>query len=73
MRENKSLALRNFHSEAEYQSKKTNTSPEENTVFSYILNTKSAWKGAGEGEEEGGEGRRGEGNTHRRREPDTGI
>lgn len=57
MRENKSLALRNFHSEAEYQSKKTNTSREENTVFSYILNTKSAWKGAGEGEERGGEGR----------------
>lgn len=44
------LARLNFHSEGEYQTKKTNMRLEENTVFSYILNTNSAWKGAGEGE-----------------------
>lgn len=45
------LALHNFHSEAEYQTKKKNMRLEGNTVFSYILNTNSVWKGAGEGRE----------------------
>lgn len=45
------LALHSSHSEAEYQTKKKNMRPEGNTVFSYILNTSSMWKGAGEGRE----------------------
>lgn len=45
------MALHNFHSEAEYQTKKKNMRLEGNTVFSYILNTNSVWKGAGEGRE----------------------
>lgn len=52
------LALHNFHSEAEYRTKKTNMRLEGNTVFSYILNTNSAWKGAGEGRENTQEGER---------------
>lgn len=50
------LAQPNFHSEGKYQTKKTNMRLERNTVFSYILNTNSVWKGAGEGRE----------NTHER-------
>lgn len=45
------LAPHSSHSEAEYQTKKKNMRPEGNTVFSYILNTSSKWKGAGEGRE----------------------
>lgn len=55
-------SLHNFRSEAEYQIEKPNVRLEGNTVFSYILNTNLARKGAGEGRE----------NAHER-ESDRGI
>lgn len=59
---NNNVVLHSFHSEGEYQTKKTNMRLEGNTVFSYILNTNLVWKGAGEGRE----------NTHER-EPNGGM